>query len=134
MEYHKHKGIQYSTGILKSHPINSNHKDEKTRYEHNRTLTNKQKKYYQPTEKNKESLIKKSVDVTNNKKDNIICIQKDNDGYLSLDLDKCDCNGVKITFSRKEGNTNRQVGLKIDNKPANNINQNNLNEDYYDEK
>jgi len=156
--YHKHKGVQYADGKLKSHPVEQNHKLDAKLF-HNKALTGAQKKYIQQDNpKLVKALIKNSVDVTNTKKvlsgtfgtqvkekpltgligsrpqtktptGRNVLVPIDGDGYVSLDLDTIDAKGLKVTFSRLEGRTKKQVGLIIDNKPTNVV-QKNLKESY----
>lgn len=114
---HKHKGVERESGSLRSHPIERQHKDEKVKKEHNNVLTSKQSKYFQPT-KNKsllKKLMKNSVEVTP-KKQSAVNIPVDNEGYLSIDLDKADITGIRLSFTRIEGRTKKTIGLQIENK------------------
>jgi len=115
---HTHKGVVRSdTGKLRPHPVSRNHKDPTVQKWHNEEL--KKGSSTQPTFiRNMMNKVKpkKSVGVT--PKEKTIRLKVDNEGYITMDLDKAPVNGVKITFTRKEGRKKRTVGVKIDNEPC----------------
>jgi len=121
---HKHKGVLTSSGSLRPHDIERKHSEIKVKIEHNKVLTgNEQRNYMQPITPNDYS---KAVPKPQEKQKKLpieeviedakaIQVPIDEEGYLSLNLDNCNVEGVKITFSRMEGRKFRQAGLKIDN-------------------
>lgn len=120
---HRHKGVERSGGSLRLHPIQRIHKDVKVKIQHNKALTSRQSKYKQGTLKEVfkkvedkpspkvKKLIEKSVDA--NKPS--VHIPIDRDGYISMDLEKTNVKGVRISFTRTEGQKKRSVGLQIEN-------------------
>ena len=125
---HKHKGVERSTGTLRSHPIERQHKDDKVKTEHNKVLGRRQLKYkqYTSTIKSIKKIIK-SVKTTKKPKTQkkiettlktvLVPVTKDN--YLTLDLTKTKFTGVCISFTRrfirKGRKIKRSVHLQIEN-------------------
>jgi len=117
-DYHKHKGAAYSDGKLKSHPISQGHKDPEVQKQHNLSIgahkaVNTQKTLRQAKEEAKQSLIPKKAAPSKEKQ---VFVVVDNDNYVNIDLDDCppDVVGIKLKFTRKEGNKKRMVALLID--------------------
>ena len=124
---HKHKGVERSGGSLRFHPVQRMHKDEKVKQYHNRALTSRQSKYKQiilgaGTKKTKYTKpirsspkVKKFVQENINPQKPSVNIPIDRDGYISMDLEKTNVKGVRISFIRTEGRKKRTVALQIEN-------------------
>ena len=106
MEYHKHKGAE-SKGKLKSHPVTQGHKDPKVQRWHNEALG----KVSTP----KRKTVKNEPVEQETSKRKVLC-QVDSEGYISMNLDKANVKGLKLTFTRRENNKKREVNIKFDNK------------------
>lgn len=81
--------------------------DKKVQDWHNKSLTKKQVNFWQG---NKPKTVTETVD-----KRAVLCTV-DEAGYINIDLDKSKKTGIKIKFTRVEGQTKRTVGLVIDRK------------------
>jgi len=112
---HTHKGVERSNGTLRSHPIERQHKDENVKLWHTKALTSRQGKYIQTTPKKPllRKLLKNSVEVPDTK--NTVLVPIDNDGYISINVEKINAKGVRISFVRVEGQIRKTVGLQIEN-------------------
>lgn len=118
--YHKHKGAE-SKGKFKSHAITQQHKDDSVKHWHNEAIKKQHynNRYLQKTmitenKKLEKALIKNSVDVTQNK----VMLNVDEDDYITLDLDKCNKKGLRLTLSRDEGRHKKTVALQFDNEAS----------------
>lgn len=133
MKSHKHDGLLTSSGSLRSHPINRQHKDLSVQKEHNKSLSKSEQTFWQgnkpkakdeiktPTKKKATpnySSAKKGkrelFEEVNEEKtiDGVLC-QIDGDGYINIDVDSLTQKGVRLKFTRREGRTKKTVGLTI---------------------
>ena len=106
-ENHKHKGVLTSKGALRPHPITRKHSDPQVQKHHNKALGIDIKEE-----------IKKEIQEekpTKKADKRVVLVPIDSEGYISVNLDKTDAKGLKVTFSRREGRTYRQAGVKIEN-------------------
>lgn len=125
MQTHKHKGVERSNGTLRAHPIDRKHMNSNVICYHNKILNVKQNKYKQQnsfiSKKENKKQIKKVVINNSNK---TILLSIDVEGYISLDLDKTNTKGLRVSFTRKEGRSNnssyehrKTIRIEINNNP-----------------
>ena len=112
---HKHLGIETKTGALKSHPISQNHKDLKAQQYHDKAVKDDELK---DSKKVKTSLKQQLGKTDRQKNEKSVLVKVDSENYLSIDLDKLSNKGIKLTFTRRENNKRRTIGLKIDTNPC----------------
>jgi len=137
MQTHKHKGVERSNGTLRAHPVDRKHKDSKVITSHNKSLKASQSRYKQGATKKsatkkiitRESVVPKKKTVSKQNFNikasrSTILVPVDADGYISLDLDKSNTKGLRVTFTRKEGRTSnnpnlhrKTVGIQFENNP-----------------
>lgn len=79
--YHKHEGV-LSNGKPKTHPISTVHKDKKAQYYHNQSLKK------QP---------QKQIGNFTSKTPKKIVVKVDEEGYISINMNSVEQNGVRIT-------------------------------------
>ena len=121
MEQHKHKGVNNSTGGLRLHPVDRVHKDSYAKKCHTLALNTAKGK----SETKKSSSIVNEVKKIFGKKTteettqgNCVMCQLDKEGYITMNLDNLPAKGVRLSFTRREGDKKRTVGLQIDNDPC----------------
>jgi len=130
MKQHKHKGVLNSNGGLRLHPVDRMHKDTYAKRCHTLALANevKLKKTMTKPKSVKKETIKSKIDsvkkifgnkpITQNSKSNNAMCQIDDEGYITMNLDKLPAKGVRFSFIRRENGINKTVGLQIDKDPC----------------
>ena len=112
---HKHKGcVRSDTGEPRNHKVSVQHKDRYAKQCHTLQLATIARMSKKPI--SKKPISKKTV---SKKPTNAVALRIDNEGYLTIDLDSVKTvKGIKLTFTRREGRTKKQVALKIKNDPC----------------
>ncbi len=98
---HKHKGVD------RKHLISRKHKNPKVQKFHNEALKKDKKdvKVVLPTK-----VVNKPIKTAN--------VSVDADGFISINVDALSFKGVRLTFTRQEGRTKKEVALQIDKIPC----------------
>ncbi len=124
-EKHKHAGVMGTKNektYQRLHPISVVHKSKNATMFHNLELVkfakeSKKEQRKKPVEK---AAPMPKIKTTQKADLKPIVLQIDNDGYISMDLDKANVKGVRLTFTRREhvsGTKKRTVALEIDKIP-----------------
>jgi hypothetical protein len=122
---HKHKGcVRSDTGEPRNHKVSVQHKDRYAKQCHTLQLATIARMSKKPISKkpiSKKTVSKKPISkkTVSKKPTNAVALRIDNEGYLTIDLDSVKTvKGIKLTFTRREGRTKKQVALKIKNDPC----------------
>jgi hypothetical protein len=113
---HKHIGVLLSSGALRPHPVERQHGDKDVQMRHNAVLKANEQKYRQGMAITENKTLPKQMPKTEMFKKKVVECGIDNEGYINIDLDEAQVQGIRLKFSRRENSKIRTVGLQIEKK------------------